>query len=223
MKVKTISLSLLTASLFLTACGDGAQKSESETTDAQEVTAVTDADAVTVAVDPSQSLVNWEGSKVVVDTKHIGSLNFTSGEVTGNAASGEILGGTFVVDMNSLVDFDQTGDMKTMLETHLKSADFFDVEKFASSSFEITSAEKLAEAGRYKVAGNLTIKDKTNNIEFLATVRDDGTKYTAVTDTITIDRTKWGIIYGSGQGLKELTDKVIADQISFVATVVAPK
>lgn len=113
--------------------------------------------------------------------------------------------------------------MKTMLETHLKSADFFDVEKFPTSTFVITSAEQQAEEGRYKISGNLTIKDKTNNIEFFATLRDDGAKYTAVTDTITIDRTKWDIVYGSGQGLKELTDKVIADPISFVATVVAPK
>ena len=225
MNVKTLSLSLLASTLLLASCGGNGdnKKTESQTSEAQAVEAVTDAAAVTVAIDPAQSLVNWEGSKVVVDLKHVGSLNFVSGEVTGNPSTQEILGGKFTVDMASLVDFDQKGDMKQMLETHLKSADFFDVEVYPTAVFEITSAEKQAEAGRYKVAGNLTIKDKTNNIEFLVTVRDDGTKYTAVTDSITVDRTKWGVIYGSGQGLKELTDKVISDQISFVATVVAPK
>lgn len=224
MNAKTLSLSLVTTTLLLASCGGKEnQKSETSTSAAQEVATVTDADAVTLAIDPAQSLVNWEGAKVVVDTKHVGSLGFLSGEVTGNATTGQILGGSFKVDMNSLVNFDQKGDMKTMLETHLKSADFFDVEKFPTSTFVITSAEQQAEEGRYKISGNLTIKDKTNNIEFFATLRDDGAKYTAVTDTITIDRTKWDIVYGSGQGLKELTDKVIADPISFVATVVAPK
>ena len=222
--IKTLSLSLLASSLLLASCGgDGAQKRETSTSEAQEVAAVTDAEAVTLAIDPAQSLVNWEGTKAVVETKHVGSLNFTSGEVTGNAATKKILGGKFTIDMASLVNFDQKGDMKTMLEDHLKSKDFFEVETYPTSVFEITSAEQLPEEGRFKVSGNLTIKGKTNNIEFLATVRDDGTKYTAITDTITIDRTKWDIIYGSGQGLKELTDNVISDQISFVATVVAGK
>ena len=225
MNVKILSLSLLASSLLLASCGGNgdSNKTESQTSEAQAVEAVTDTEAVTLALDPAQSLINWEGSKVVVDLKHVGSLNFVSGEITGNPSTQELLGGKFVVDMASLVDFDQKGDMKEMLETHLKSADFFDVEKYPNATFEITSAEQLAEAGRFKVAGNLTIKDKTNNIEVLVTVTDDGTKYTAVTDTVTIDRTKWGVIYGSGQGLKELTDKVISDQVSFVATVVAPK
>ena len=222
-KTLTLSLSLLATALLITACGDGAKKTESATSEAQTVAVATDAEAVTLAIDPAQSLVNWEGSKVAINTVHVGSLNFASGEVSGKASTQEILAGSFTIDMNTLVNFDQKGDMKTMLETHLKSADFFEVETYPTALFQITAAEKLPEEGRFKINGNLTIKNKTNNIEFPVTITDDGAKYTAVTDTITIDRTKWDLLYGSQSVLKSLTDNVISDQISFVATVVAPK
>lgn len=64
MNTKTLYLSLVATTLLLASCGGKEnQKSETSTSAAQEVATVTDADAVTLAIDPAQSLVNWEGAK----------------------------------------------------------------------------------------------------------------------------------------------------------------
>ena len=47
-----------------------------------------------------------------------------------------------------------------MRDGHLKSADIFDVEKFQTLSFKSTAFAQIA-GNRYKITGNLTIKDKT--------------------------------------------------------------
>lgn len=49
-------------------------------------------------------------------------------------------------------------------DNHLKSADFFDVEKFPKMVFKSRKTEKLNE-GKFKVTGDLTIKDVTKPID----------------------------------------------------------
>ena len=48
---------------------------------------------------------------------------------------------------------------------HLKSADFFDVEKHKQIVFQSTSAKKSGSDGNYELIGNLTIKDITKSIK----------------------------------------------------------
>src|SRR5690606_7361396 len=48
-------------------------------------------------------------------------------------------------------------------DNHLRSADFFDVEKFPGIIFESTKFEKVSDE-EYKLRGNLTIKDVTKEI-----------------------------------------------------------
>ncbi len=50
-------------------------------------------------------------------------------------------------------------------DAHLKSADFFDVEKYPTLSFRSTRVEKLAD-DRVRVVGELTIRDVTREIAF---------------------------------------------------------
>jgi polyisoprenoid-binding protein YceI len=50
----------------------------------------------------------------------------------------------------------------TNRDTHLKSADFFDVEKYPSLSFSSKKFEKTSDG--YKVTGDLTIRDVTNEV-----------------------------------------------------------
>jgi polyisoprenoid-binding protein YceI len=52
-------------------------------------------------------------------------------------------------------------------DTHLKSADFFDVTKFPTITFTSTSFKKVSE-GKYKVIGNLTMHGVTKSIELEA-------------------------------------------------------
>jgi polyisoprenoid-binding protein YceI len=50
-------------------------------------------------------------------------------------------------------------------DTHLKSADFFDVEKFPTLSFKSTSISRVRD-GEVAVAGDLTVHGVTRNVVF---------------------------------------------------------
>lgn len=56
-------------------------------------------------------------------------------------------------------------------DAHLRSADFFDAEKFPYMTFRSTSIERTGD-GEFKVQGELTIKDVTRPVTF--TVSDEG-------------------------------------------------
>jgi polyisoprenoid-binding protein YceI len=92
------------------------------------------------------------------------------------------------------------------------------VAKFPTSKFEITGAEKLAQAdslgNNYKIMGNLTIKDVTKNITIPANVSMDSTQFTA-TSKFNIDRADFNVQYGSGKFFKNLGDKAIGDIIEY--------
>ena len=52
-----------------------------------------------------------------------------------------------------------------MRDGHLKSDDFFNAEKFPEINFKSTSFEKLGD-NKYKITGDLTIRDVTKNVTF---------------------------------------------------------
>jgi polyisoprenoid-binding protein YceI len=54
-------------------------------------------------------------------------------------------------------------------DTHLRSADFFDVEKYPYITFTLTSVEAI-DAESFRVKGDLTIKDVTKPISLDATI-----------------------------------------------------
>jgi polyisoprenoid-binding protein YceI len=56
-------------------------------------------------------------------------------------------------------------------DNHLRSADFFDVENYPKITFESTSIESQG-GDKYKVTGNMTIKDVTKAVTF--DVTDEG-------------------------------------------------
>lgn len=112
-------------------------------------------------------------------------------------------------------------DSQKKLVGHLSSSDFFDVAKYPTSTFKITSVTKNGK--NHIVKGDLTIKGKTQAVEFPAKIETTATSAKAEAN-MKIDRTKWDIKYGSGNFFKELTaDKVINNDIEFVLKLVAKK
>ncbi len=59
-------------------------------------------------------------------------------------------------------------------DEHLRSADFFDAEKFPQATFKSTSVEAAGE-GKLKITGDLTIKDITKPVVLDATINKVGT------------------------------------------------
>lgn len=184
--------------------------------------------AAAMKIDAAASEVTWTGKKVLIDSAHTGTITIKSGNVM--IANNNITGGQFELDMTSINNKDLAASPsdKGKLEGHLKSADFFDVQKFPTASFKVSSSKVLpasttANAPTHEVTGDLTIKGKTLPVTFPVTVKSTADGKTEATAAFKIDRTKWDVRYGSDKFFKGLGDKVIANDIDFTLKLVATK
>ncbi|MCB0461811.1 MAG: YceI family protein [Flavobacteriaceae bacterium] len=191
---------------------------EAATTEAEEV-ATSEATSTKYMVNTDESVIEWTGHKPT--GQHNGTINIESGVFTVN--DGTLESGTFIVDMNSIVDLDMPADdpMNAKLVGHLKSADFFEVETYPSAAFEVTGFEMAN--GKAMLSGNLTLKDTKNNVTFPVTTSQDGDTFTLSSEMFTIDRSKWNVKYGSKSFFDNLGDKFINDDIELKITVKANK
>ncbi len=169
------------------------------------------------SVDLEKSTVNWTGYKVT--GKHYGTVNLKSADLS---IEGAQIKGSFVIDMTSIATKDISGGGAAKLDGHLKSGDFFGVEKYPEARFEITSSNPGKVDGTVKVRGNLTIKETTAPISFLVSMTEDG-DYTVATAEITVDRTTYDVRYGSGKFFDNLGDKAIYDDFDLTVTLYVSK
>ena len=160
----------------------------------------------TKEVDTAASTVTWKGYKVT--GSHTGKITIKSGNLIFD--DNALIGGNFVIDMTTITVTDLSGDYKQNLEGHLKSDDFFGVEKFPTASLVFTNV-KATGKNAYSVQGKITIKGKTENISFDLSVY--GNKATAA---LKIDRTKFDVRYGSTSFFDGLKDKAIYDEFDIV-------
>ena len=175
----------------------------------------------TYKVQPQLSSLGWLGKKV--GGQHNGTIDLKEGTVL--VKGSQITGGTLVADMNSMKDTDLTdAGYNAKLMGHLKSEDFFGVEKNPTATFVITSIKPLkgdANGNNATVTGNLTIKGKTNPLSFPAKV---GVKngVAAASGTAIIDRTKYDVKYGSTL-FGAAADKAIDDNFTLTFNAIAKK
>ncbi|WP_335966185.1 YceI family protein [Galbibacter sp. PAP.153] len=163
-------------------------------------------DIDTKKVDIEKSEVTWKGYKVT--GSHEGTVALKSGELEFNGET--LTGGNFAVDMTTIGSTDLSGDYKGKLDGHLKSDDFFGVEKFPTATLKITNA-KANGKNSYEVTGDLTIKGKTNPVTFTMSVYEN-----KANATLKIDRAKYDVRYGSGSFFDNLGDKTIYDEFDLV-------
>ena len=117
------------------------------------------------------SNIQWWGYKVAKTdaSSHTGTLGLKSGNFILKGKN--LVGGTFVFDMNSLTSTDLSGERMEKLNSHLKTGDFFETEKFPSATYVITSVKKNSNANfPYLVNGNLTLKGITKKVSFPAKI-----------------------------------------------------
>ncbi|TDQ30295.1 YceI family protein [Tenacibaculum caenipelagi] len=160
----------------------------------------------------AESTVNWKGEKPT--GSHVGVVSLEKGTI--EIENGLVKSGEFVIDMNSISCTDlEAGKGKEDLEGHLKNGDFFDVEKFPTAKFEVSSSE--LKDGKVHVTGNLTLRDVTKSITIPATVTEADNMVVFKSDAFSIDRTDFGVTYKSKKIDAALKDKFIYDlmEISF--------
>ena len=166
-----------------------------------------DAEGESKQIDTEKSKVTWKGYKVT--GSHEGTVDIKEGNLT--FKDGKLTGGSFVMDMASIVSTDLTGEYKGKLEGHLKSDDFFGVEKYPTATLVFTSVKSTGK-NSYQVKGDLTIKGKTEKVTFDLSVY--GSKATA---NLKIDRSKFDVRYGSPSFFDDLKDKAIYDEFDLVS------
>ena len=161
--------------------------------------------AQSLTADTAQSNIRWYGEELTGKT-HFGDLKFKSGQI--EVQDGVITSGTFVVDMSSLSVEDLSGGGKARLEGHLKSDDFFSVDKHSQATLKITQKAKV-EGDVQNLNGELTIKGIQHPIDFTMTL---GANNSAVAQ-LTFDRSKYNVRFRSGSFFENLGDKLILDDI----------
>lgn len=174
--------------------------------------------SASLTVDPSKSKVSWAGTKKM-GSGHTGEVSVQSGTVSMNDKT--LTGGEIVIDMKSInvTDIPATDANNAKLKGHLSNADFFDVEKFPTSKLVVTSAKALG-GGKHEVKGKMTIKDVTQDVTFPVEVKKQGAE-TVATGKLTLDRTAYGVKYGSANFFKLAADKVINNDMVLDFNVVA--
>jgi polyisoprenoid-binding protein YceI len=164
------------------------------------------------------SKVEWQAYKVT--GQHNGEVNLSSGEL--EFKDNQIVGGNFVVDMTSIKVMDLSGESKNKLEGHLKSPDFFGVEKYPNAKFTIQNAFPVGEDGKYRIKGDMTIKEDTHPVSFDAMMTEEGDLMVAKAE-FKIDRSKYNVRYGSGSFFDNLGDKTIYDEFDLNVTLKVAK
>lgn len=223
MKKLALTLAFLPIiALYIAGCG----KTETNTKTTEKVNTTEGSNQNTAGskelkIDVAASTIQWHAEKVVGE--HDGTVKIKDGTI--NVKDGKIVGGVIDVDLTSLDNTDITdADTKGKLVGHLKSEDFFDVTKFPVSKLEIVEVTPIqnAAAGQpnYNVKGNLTIRGVTKGITFPATLNITDSKVTG-TSTFDIDRTEFGLKYGSGKFFEGLGDKMIKDNFTMKFNVTA--
>ncbi|MCE3007683.1 MAG: YceI family protein [Bacteroidetes bacterium] len=153
MKTKFFVLALALMGI-LVACGE----KKKDAADDQK------ADSVVVALpenlDTANTWVEFRATKQAGQGEHTGKFLLKEGKLEGK--DGKITGGKLVFDIASLKITDEqplpAADEKKLVD-HLKSPDFFNLEKHPEATFEITEVkENIAK-------GNLTVAGKTKEVE----------------------------------------------------------
>jgi len=175
----------------------------------------------TYAVITEESEIGWTAGKpLIADYTHHGIIKVKNGTII---IGDDTASGSFIIDMTSLKVTSLGGGKEgreSQLESHLKTGDFFDVEKYPTASFSISKVTPTDVGGVYIIDGSLTMKDVTDTISYPAQIYEKDGKLYAVAD-FTIDRTKWGITFGSANFFSNIANNAISDEVTLSLNLVA--
>ena len=155
------------------------------------------------SIDTDATAMKWHAKKVTGE--HYGDIKLTEGSFT--IEDKKFAKGVFVIDMTSITCEDLTDETwNQKLVGHLKSDDFFSVEKFTAEKLLIKGSSAIMD-GKASIKGELTIKGITHPIAFDVEIEDKTYKA-----KIVVDRTLYDVKYGSGKFFQDLGDNMIDDE-----------
>lgn len=171
----------------------------------------TQEDTVTWNIDPSHTDVQFA-------VRHMGLFN-----VKGHF---EKATGTVETNNGELSRFDATIDAASIntrsadRDAHLRSADFFDAEKYPTLEFKSTQVTPLGK-GHYKAVGDLTIAGQTHPVEFDVQATDPvtdpwGNRRAGAVATGEISRKAWGLTWNQ---VLETGSLLVSDEVKITIDV----
>lgn len=170
-------------------------------------------------VSSTDSTITWQGSKV--GGTHTGMILIKEGSLL--TENNKIIGGNIDIDMSSIFCTDiQDRDDAQKLEGHLKSQDFFDVDKFPLASLKILNIKAIKGKNNYQVKANLTIKNITKEILFPAKIKTENNQIIADIK-LTLDRTEYDVSYMSESITGKLKDKFIHNNFDLIIHLIAKR
>ena len=189
----------------------------------------------TIILNAGKSNFIWSGGLKFGPKTHKGKLRLLNGNINLNEQN---ISGDVTINMRSLNNSELAGTSSERLVGHLRSADFFDVDKYPTAKLSIKKSkiiEKLSD-GRYKmlIDGDMTIKSKTNPISFEAII-DLISEIKTAEGTLVFNRNDFDVQYRSEMHLNDpksfwnklqttrdtAKDKVINEEIEIQFNVVS--
>ena len=200
--------------LFLVGCDSG-KKSDNSKPILNQLTP--EAGTYSLLIDDSE--LSWIGTELSTKT-HTGTIDFTDGTIV--VDSDNTISGNVKINMSTINVTDLQGRSKEMLERHLRSSDFFEVESFSEAKFSFISKSFDKLSNQISFAGDLTIKDITNPISFNATLLETS-PFLKAKAVWSFDRSKYNVRFRSGNFFENLGDKLILDDIDVNIRLVTKK
>lgn len=163
----------------------------------------------TLTVDPAASHVNFVGAKITAT--HEGGFREVSGTITLDPAN--LVASRIEMRVATASLFAD----QERLTGHLKTADFFDVERFPEATFRSTSlAAGGTNGATHTVTGDLTIHGVTKSIAVPVTLDVQPAAVSARSE-FTINRRDYGLVYPG------MPDDLIRDEVVIRIDLRAPR
>jgi polyisoprenoid-binding protein YceI/rhodanese-related sulfurtransferase len=168
----------------------------------------------TYVLDIEQSAIGWTGRNP--NTTHHGTVRLSGGEIF---IKNGLITGNMTVDMTTIRNINLEGDpLQPVLIRHLMSDDFFFTEMFPEAVFTITAARPIEGATQsepnFEVEGALELMGIKKEMSFVANASREPGGEVKIESHFDVDRTQWGIIYGSARFFEKLGMHLVFDHIS---------
>lgn len=177
-------------------------------------------EGTSLVVDTDASIIYWTGFGPKAE--HHGTLKLKEGILY--LVGDKIKLGGFSIDMNTIKCTSITKEQdRNKLEAHLKTSDFFDVIRFPDAQFTITHVDEIPnqDSISHHISGRLELKGFDQGLSFDAKITKEGNLYKAVTRPFKMDRTKWGIYYGSNTIYDAMQTSIVDDGIELKVVILA--
>jgi len=164
----------------------------------------------------SGSHIYWTGRKIT--GAHNGTISVKEGQL--HFTDQQLTGGRFVIDTTSITILDVTDPAtNAQFAGHLASDDFFNTAQYPEATLEIRSVAATS-ANSYHISGDLTIKGISHPVVFDAQINENNNQLTASAD-ITVDRTRYGMRFRSGNFFQNLGDTLIYNDFDLHVSITA--